>query len=89
MTLHNTQRKVKIMRDYLVVRFGSNAYNQSMTNRKVCGWISAKNRKLALELAREEFSCYANQYFELIARSKVTKADSLEAFEEEVYKGIS
>ena len=73
------------MRDYLVVRFGANSANQSMTDRKVCGWVSAKNRKLALELAREEFSCYANQYFELIASSKVSKADALEAFELEAY----
>ena len=66
---------------YIVVRHGSNAYNQSMCNRAVIGSVDARNRAEAMELAQALGTVYNNQYLELILWTRATVTDSNAAVE--------
>lgn len=69
------------MTTYIIKRHGSNAANQSMTPEMVVGTVEAATRKNACRIARDKWTCYANQYFEAIPQSRASKSDHEAAWE--------
>ena len=69
------------MKTYVVVRHGSNAANQSMIQRMVLGFVEALDDCEAKEKANDHWTCYNNQYFEVIEESEVNVDDWNEANE--------
>ena len=63
-------------RTYIVVRYGSNAANQSRRNRVVIGTVKAPGEVAAKEAARLRWTFYRNQYVEVIdLAGRTRKAD--------------
>lgn len=60
---------------YVVIRHGSNAFNQPMSSRSVLGVVEAKNKKEARETAEKKFTFYVNQRCEVICESKAKVSD--------------
>ena len=69
------------MQQYIVIRHGSNAANQSMTPEMICGTVEAGTEEEGYAKAREEWTCYANQQFELRPASECSDEECNEAFE--------
>ena len=77
------------MARYIVVRYGSNAANQSMCNRAVLGTVDGKNREQAMEAATELGPVYNNQHLELIPSSRARIPDWNEAVEADTRRAYS
>jgi len=75
-------RREKSWTDYVIIRHGSNAANQSMCQRAVVALVAqVKNREEALEEAMAYLTCYPNQHIELVPASKAKITDLREALE--------
>lgn len=59
---------------YIVIRHGSNAANQPMTQEMVVGSVEARGPAHALQVARERFDCYHNQHLSVGLHRKATRA---------------
>jgi hypothetical protein len=62
------------MRQYIVVRHGSNRANQGMLQEMDIGIVEASDRDVARRRADKMFGhlCYANQHLRVIAASRVS-----------------
>lgn len=64
------------MRDFIVVRHGSNAANQSRRNRMVLGTVQAADAPGAKLAAEQKWTRYNNQRFEVLdLAGRTRKAD--------------
>ena len=70
------------MKTYIVKRHGSNAANQSMCNVRVVGTVSGVDAQDANINARELYTCYNNQFLELIDLAGRTRKDDRNAASE-------
>lgn len=71
------------MRTYFVIRHGSNAANQSMTQSMIIGRVEASSRETAKKRADQQFgeTCYNNQHLEVKAASRFPEAERESAYE--------
>lgn len=69
------------LKQYVVIRHGSNAANQSMTPKMVVGIARAETYDDAKAQASEEFNCYNNQFLELVPWYQATAAEKRTASE--------
>ncbi len=77
-TLHEWRE----VREFIIKRHGSNGANQPMTQTHVLGIVWAKTADEAKTIASEEFTCYANQYFEAIEYGGRNRKEDREAARE-------
>lgn len=66
-------------KQWIVKRHGSNAANQSRAQVKVLGTVEAADREAAREAAAARWTCYNNQYFEVIDMTGRTRKADREA----------
>jgi len=63
------------MTNYLIYRHGSNAANQSLTNKLAIDIVEAHNQSEACEIAATRNDCYVNQFFSAVCESRANKED--------------
>lgn len=78
---YNKKRRNSLMKNYIVIRHGSNSANQSMCQEAVVGIIEANNKKEAKEEAYNKWTFYNNQYPEIKTFSEATKLEKEVAME--------
>lgn len=69
--------------NYLIYRHGSNAANQSMTNKLPIAIIEETSKENAVAKALKEHTCYANQFLSAVTESKANKTHWNTVAEEE------
>jgi hypothetical protein len=62
-------------RQYLIIRYGSNAANQSMCNRAPVGTVEASSQGEAVAKMVGVVTVYNNQYLEAVPASKARVSD--------------
>ena len=67
------------MKVWIVKRHGSNAANQSMTPVMVLGTVKATDSAAAKAAAAEKWSCYNNQFFQVLDLAGRTRREDREA----------
>jgi hypothetical protein len=58
---------------YLVIRHGSNAANQSMTQEMAVGIVDAFSEEAARKIAAANFTCYSNQFLSFVSENDLTE----------------
>lgn len=69
------------MATYLILRHGSNAFNQPLCQTAVVAVLDAKSRDEALSESKKYLTAYANQRLEVIPYSRASSAQRREADE--------
>ena len=77
------------MKKFIVVRYGSNAANQSMCDRAVVGVVLAHDEDHARKIAAVEWTCYNNQHLVFLRPSEASYADKREAAECEPINAVA
>ncbi|MBI1325535.1 hypothetical protein GC170_20420 [bacterium] len=71
------------MKRYVIIRHGMNRANQERQEIKTLGTVLAETRDMAFEIAEARWSCYANQYFEVVEVSECATKTVNEAYHED------
>ena len=74
------------MTNYLIYRHGSNAANQSRKNVQAIAIIAAESKRHAIDIARLEFTVYANQFLSAVAESRAKNSDWDEVVESQRFE---
>jgi len=69
---------------YAVYRYGSNAANQSLCNKRIVGTIKAGSSEEACELMASRVTVYRNQHLEAVPFSRLGKKDQQLARERDI-----